>query len=75
MMFVISKRLYNCIAQTIFFILVLVLVIPVQSIYARNVVSFVRVPTSFSYAVLMQEQVIFSIFIQGMNYMTENVSS
>ncbi|KAF8141078.1 hypothetical protein K438DRAFT_1922614 [Mycena galopus ATCC 62051] len=56
MMFVISKRLYNFVAQIIFFILLMVLVIPVQGIFARNVVTFV----------------IFSVFIQGLHYMMEN---
>ncbi|KAJ7602458.1 hypothetical protein DFH06DRAFT_360709 [Mycena polygramma] len=56
MMFVISKRLYNCIAQVAFFILLMVLVIPDQGIFARNVVSFA----------------VFSIFIQGLHYMMEN---
>ncbi|KAJ6561985.1 hypothetical protein B0H19DRAFT_1143223 [Mycena capillaripes] len=56
MMFIISKRLYNFIAQVAFFILLLVLIIPNQGIYARNVVSFA----------------IFSIFIQGLHYTIEN---
>ncbi|KAF8176577.1 hypothetical protein K438DRAFT_1607252 [Mycena galopus ATCC 62051] len=56
MMFVISKRLYNFIAQIIFFILLITLVIPVQGIFARNVVTFV----------------VFSVFIQGLHYMMEN---
>ncbi|KAJ7679109.1 hypothetical protein DFH06DRAFT_505302 [Mycena polygramma] len=56
MMFVISKRLYNCIAQVAFFILLMVLVIPDQGIFARNVVSFA----------------VFSIFIQGLHYTMEN---
>ncbi|KAJ6545097.1 hypothetical protein DFH09DRAFT_1509542 [Mycena vulgaris] len=56
MMFIVSKRLYNFIAQIIFFILLVVLIIPVQGIYARNVVSFA----------------VFSIFIQGLTYSMEN---
>ncbi|KAF7374514.1 Histidine kinase domain-containing protein [Mycena sanguinolenta] len=56
MMFVISKRLYNCVAQVIYFILLMALVIPDQGIFARNVVSFV----------------VFSVFIQGLHYMMEN---
>ncbi|KAJ7094271.1 hypothetical protein C8R44DRAFT_645383 [Mycena epipterygia] len=56
MMFIISKRLYNFIAQVIFFVLLVVLIIPVQGIYARNVVSFA----------------IFSLFIQGLHYSNEN---
>ncbi|KAJ7285299.1 hypothetical protein C8J57DRAFT_1671864, partial [Mycena rebaudengoi] len=56
MMFVISKRLYNAVAQFIFFILLATLIIPVQPIYSRNVVSFV----------------VFSIFIQGLHYSIEN---
>ncbi|KAJ7238585.1 hypothetical protein B0H12DRAFT_1056947 [Mycena haematopus] len=56
MMFVISKRLYNFVAQVIYFILLMVLVIPDQTIFARNVVTFV----------------IFSLFIQGLHYMMEN---
>ncbi|KAJ7707367.1 hypothetical protein B0H17DRAFT_918003 [Mycena rosella] len=58
MMFIVSKRLYNCIAQVVFFILLCVLILPVQGIYARNVVSFA----------------IFSIFIQGLHYSIENAS-
>ncbi|KAJ7471487.1 hypothetical protein B0H11DRAFT_1867672 [Mycena galericulata] len=56
MMFICSKRLYNAIAQTIFFILTCVLILPVQGIYARNVVSFF----------------LFSVFIQGLHYSIEN---
>ncbi|KAJ7364444.1 hypothetical protein DFH08DRAFT_1016826, partial [Mycena albidolilacea] len=56
MMFIVSKRLYNFIAQLGFFILLMVLVIPDQTIFARNVVSFA----------------VFSIFIQGLHYMVEN---
>ncbi|KAJ7826332.1 hypothetical protein B0H13DRAFT_2374478 [Mycena leptocephala] len=55
-MFVVSKRLYNCIAQVLFLILLCVLILPDQGIYARNVVSFA----------------VFSIFIQGLDYMMEN---
>jgi hypothetical protein len=40
-LFVISKRLYNFILQLIVFVLLLALVIPVQTIFARNVISFV----------------------------------
>ncbi|KAJ6610696.1 hypothetical protein B0H10DRAFT_2224748 [Mycena sp. CBHHK59/15] len=57
MMFIVSKRLYNFIAQLVFFILLMVLVIPDQGIYVRNVVSFV----------------VFSIAIQGLHYTIENV--
>ncbi|KAJ7649885.1 hypothetical protein FB45DRAFT_730336 [Roridomyces roridus] len=56
MMFIVSKRLYNFIAQLGFFILLMTLIIPVQGIYARNVVSFV----------------IFSFFIQWLHYSIEN---
>ncbi|KAJ7738372.1 hypothetical protein B0H16DRAFT_1891390 [Mycena metata] len=56
MMFVISKRLYNFIAQIVSFILLAVLILPVQGVYARNVVSFA----------------VFSIFIQGLQYSSEN---
>ncbi|KAJ7032423.1 hypothetical protein C8F04DRAFT_959067 [Mycena alexandri] len=56
MMFIISKRLYNFIAQVIFFVLLVVLIIPVQGIYARNVVAFA----------------IFSLFVQGLHYTLEN---
>lgn len=74
MMFIVSKRLYNFIAQLGFFILLIVLVIPVQGIFARNVVSFVRSLIPPSCARLMHEQAVFSIFIQGLHYMIENVS-
>ncbi|KAJ7098566.1 hypothetical protein B0H15DRAFT_878328 [Mycena belliarum] len=56
MMLIVSKRLYNFIAQVVFFILLVVLILPLQGIYARNVVSFT----------------IFSIFIQGLCYSIEN---
>ncbi|KAJ7765299.1 hypothetical protein B0H16DRAFT_1883289 [Mycena metata] len=56
MMFIVSKRLYNFIAQVIFFVLLVVLIIPVQGIYARNVVSFA----------------VFSLFVQGLHYTLEN---
>ncbi|KAJ7066402.1 hypothetical protein C8F01DRAFT_1019668 [Mycena amicta] len=56
MMFIVSKRLYNAIAQLVFFVLLIALIIPVQTIYARNVVSFV----------------VFSIFIQGLHYSVED---
>ncbi|KAJ7738359.1 hypothetical protein B0H16DRAFT_96667 [Mycena metata] len=56
MMFVVSKRLYNFIAQIVCFILLVVLVLPVQGLYARNVVSFG----------------VFSIFMQGLQYTSEN---
>ncbi|KAF7327913.1 Histidine kinase domain-containing protein [Mycena kentingensis (nom. inval.)] len=56
MLLIVSKRIYNAIAQLAFFILLLVLIIPDQTIYARNVVSFV----------------VFSIFIQGLDYMMED---
>lgn len=58
MMFIISKRLYNAIAQIIFFILLMALVIPDQDIYARNVISFV----------------IFSIFLQALHFNIEMTS-
>ena len=48
MMFIVSKRLYNFIAQVLFFILLVSLILPVQGIYARNVVSFVRRPIFFA---------------------------
>ncbi|EIN11110.1 hypothetical protein PUNSTDRAFT_119885 [Punctularia strigosozonata HHB-11173 SS5] len=54
-LFVISKRLYNFIIQAVVFILLLVLVIPVQSIFSRNVISFA----------------IFSVFMQGLHYTRE----
>ncbi|KAJ7160210.1 hypothetical protein C8R46DRAFT_1001426 [Mycena filopes] len=56
MMFIVSKRLYNCIAQVACFILLVTLIIPVQAIYARNVISFA----------------VFSIFIQGLQYSSES---
>ncbi|KAJ7725283.1 hypothetical protein DFH07DRAFT_758711 [Mycena maculata] len=56
MMFIISKRIYNFIAQLIFFVVVVVLILPIQAIFSRNVVTFV----------------IFSLFIQGIHYSTEN---
>ncbi|KAJ7738390.1 hypothetical protein B0H16DRAFT_1424929 [Mycena metata] len=56
MMFVISKRLYNFIAQIVSFILLAVLILPVHGIYARNVVSFA----------------VFSIFIQGLQHSSES---
>ncbi|KAF7308311.1 Histidine kinase domain-containing protein [Mycena chlorophos] len=56
MMFIGSKRLYNAIAQVAYFVLLVALVIPVQGIYARNVVSFV----------------VYSIFIQALHYMMED---
>ncbi|KAJ7185258.1 hypothetical protein C8R46DRAFT_1059909 [Mycena filopes] len=56
MMFIISKRLYNFIAQIVFFVLLLVLIVPVQGIYARNVVAFA----------------VFSLFVQGLHYMLED---
>ncbi|KAF7308304.1 Histidine kinase domain-containing protein [Mycena chlorophos] len=56
MMFIVSKRLYNAIAQFAFFILLVVLILPVQDIYARNVVSFA----------------VYSIFIQVLHYMKED---
>ncbi|KAJ7196860.1 hypothetical protein GGX14DRAFT_375677 [Mycena pura] len=56
MMFIVSKRLYNFIAQVLFFILLVSLILPVQGIFARNVVSFA----------------VFSIFIQGLHYMMED---
>ncbi|KDQ57180.1 hypothetical protein JAAARDRAFT_207498 [Jaapia argillacea MUCL 33604] len=55
MMFVVSKRFYNFIAQFAVFVLLLVLVIPNQKIFARNVISFA----------------LFSIFIQGLHYSRE----
>ncbi|KAF7309972.1 Histidine kinase domain-containing protein [Mycena indigotica] len=56
MMFIVSKRLYNAVAQLVFFILLVALIIPDQGIYARNVVSFV----------------VFSIFIQALHYSIED---
>ncbi|KAJ3826101.1 hypothetical protein F5880DRAFT_1476939 [Lentinula raphanica] len=55
MMTVMTDRLYNAIVQVIQFILLMVFIIPVQGIYARNVVSFV----------------IFSVFTQGLHYNRE----
>ncbi|KAJ7081771.1 hypothetical protein B0H15DRAFT_932791 [Mycena belliarum] len=55
MMFIVSKRLYNCVAQVVYFILLVALILPVQGIYARNVVNFA----------------VFSIFIQGLHYSME----
>ncbi|KAJ7028442.1 hypothetical protein C8F04DRAFT_1398958 [Mycena alexandri] len=56
MMFVVSKRLYNFIAQIVCFVLLVVLILPVQGLYARNVVNFA----------------VFSIFMQGLQYTSEN---
>ncbi|KAJ7620831.1 hypothetical protein DFH06DRAFT_62275 [Mycena polygramma] len=56
MMFIVSKRLYNAIAQVALFILLMVLVIPISPVFARNVVSFL----------------VFSMFMQGLNYKMEN---
>ncbi|KAJ4471450.1 hypothetical protein J3R30DRAFT_3299322 [Lentinula aciculospora] len=55
MMIVMTDRLYNAIVQVVQLILLLVFIIPVQGIYARNVVSFV----------------IFSILSQGLHYNRE----
>ncbi|KAH7870098.1 uncharacterized protein C8R40DRAFT_666463 [Lentinula edodes] len=55
MMIVMTDRLYNAIVQVIQLVLLLAFIIPVQGIYARNVVSFV----------------IFSIFSQGLHYNRE----
>lgn len=43
MMIVMTDRLYNAIVQVIQLVLLLAFIIPVQGIYARNVVSFVSV--------------------------------
>ncbi|KAJ7160232.1 hypothetical protein C8R46DRAFT_1285747 [Mycena filopes] len=56
MMFIVSKRLYNFIAQIICFVLLVVLILPIQGLYTRNVASFV----------------VFSIFMQGLQYTSEN---
>ncbi|KAF7364710.1 Histidine kinase domain-containing protein [Mycena venus] len=55
MMFIVTKRLYNFIAQVALFVLLVALTLPVQAIDARNVVNFV----------------IFSIFMQGLQYSSE----
>ncbi|KDQ62199.1 hypothetical protein JAAARDRAFT_203396 [Jaapia argillacea MUCL 33604] len=55
MIFIVSRRFYNFVAQTIVFGLLLGLVIPDQKIFARNVISFA----------------IFSVFIQGLHYSRE----
>ncbi|EIM79723.1 uncharacterized protein STEHIDRAFT_126395 [Stereum hirsutum FP-91666 SS1] len=55
MMFIVSRRLYNAVVQAVFFVLLMTLIIPDQSIYARNVVSFC----------------IFSVFIQALHYSRE----
>ncbi|KAJ3995246.1 hypothetical protein F5050DRAFT_1573979 [Lentinula boryana] len=55
MMIVMTDRLYNAIVQVVQLILLLAFIIPVQGIYARNVVSFV----------------VFSIFSQGLHYNRE----
>ncbi|KDQ58477.1 hypothetical protein JAAARDRAFT_57408 [Jaapia argillacea MUCL 33604] len=55
MMFIVSRRFYNFIAQLVVLILFLVLVVPIQALFVRNVISFI----------------IFSIFIQGLNYARE----
>lgn len=44
MLFVLTDRLYNAVLQVVQLVLLLALVIPVQGIYARNVVSFVSHP-------------------------------
>ncbi|KDQ54456.1 hypothetical protein JAAARDRAFT_696446 [Jaapia argillacea MUCL 33604] len=55
MLFIVTRRIYNAVAQLSVFVLLLALVIPNQKIFARNVVSFA----------------IFSIFIQGLHYSRE----
>ncbi|KAJ3794332.1 hypothetical protein GGU11DRAFT_322793 [Lentinula aff. detonsa] len=55
MMIVMTDRLYNAIVQVVQLILLLAFIIPVQGIYARNVVSFV----------------VFSIFSQGLHFNRE----
>jgi len=59
MMFTVSKRLYNFIAQITLFVLLLVLIVPDQSIYGRNVIIFA----------------VFSVFIQGLNYANEKIQA
>ncbi|KAK7472046.1 hypothetical protein VKT23_000157 [Stygiomarasmius scandens] len=55
MMFVLSRRIYTLVMQVAVFVIMLVLIIPVQGIFARNVVSFV----------------VFSAFLQGLHYNRE----
>ncbi|KAJ7577996.1 hypothetical protein C8J56DRAFT_363862 [Mycena floridula] len=55
MMFIVSKRLYNFIAQCLFFVLSMVLIVPEQHFFIRTVISFV----------------IFSIFMQGIHFARE----
>lgn len=43
MLFVLTDRFWTAVAQVVELILLLVFVIPVQGIYARNVVSFVSI--------------------------------
>lgn len=85
-MFIVSRRLYNAVVQAIFFVLLMTLIIPDQSIYARNVVSFVcRLVISQACTCelgywrhhtdeLRDEQCIFSVFIQALHYSREAVS-
>ncbi|KDQ57047.1 hypothetical protein JAAARDRAFT_194230 [Jaapia argillacea MUCL 33604] len=55
MMFIVSRRFYNFVAQVVVLVLLLAIVLPDQRIFSRNVISFV----------------IFSIFIQGLHYSRE----
>ncbi|KAJ7577997.1 hypothetical protein C8J56DRAFT_970124 [Mycena floridula] len=55
MMFIVSKRLYNFIAQCLFFILNMVLIVPEKHFFIWTVISFV----------------IFSIFMQGIHFARE----
>ncbi|KAJ7814065.1 hypothetical protein B0H13DRAFT_2684206 [Mycena leptocephala] len=56
MMFVISKRLYNLIAQVVLLVLFVALITPIHVTFIRNVILFV----------------VFSGFIQGLQYTSEN---
>ncbi|THU98020.1 hypothetical protein K435DRAFT_828505 [Dendrothele bispora CBS 962.96] len=55
MMFVLSKRIYTLIMQIAAFVLLVTLILPVEPIFARNVVSYA----------------IFSAFLQGLHYNRE----
>ncbi|KDQ58727.1 hypothetical protein JAAARDRAFT_206584 [Jaapia argillacea MUCL 33604] len=55
MMFVVSRRFYNLIAQVITLVLLVALVLPNQGVFVRNILSFI----------------VFSIFVQGLHYARE----
>ncbi|KAH8813816.1 hypothetical protein DL96DRAFT_1472390 [Flagelloscypha sp. PMI_526] len=55
MMFVCSKRIYNLVAQLVTLVLLCVLILPIQDVFSRNVVSYI----------------VFSMFIQWLHYKRE----